>query len=187
MVPDIRDCIGRLAMQTLQKSGFSIRELLLVLVILVGLAGVMIPVTQMGQHDNAIKVARMEMNRIASAINLYIQDTLFYPTGAQGATTYHYLYSEGPLPRDNALDSGPGMSLRELLDSGEYGGPRWNGPYLEPLSGDPWGHAYLVNVQGYFFGGERVAIISAGPDGRVDTPLTALEAVGDDLILVLDS
>ena len=167
-------------------SGFSVRELVIVLAVLAGLAGFLAPMTSRRESDAGRVTARCEMNRIASAMNIYIHDTLYYPTGSRGATTYHYLYSDGPLPENGWTASGPGIPLREILDSGDYGGPGWQGPYLGPLASDPWGHAYVVNVHGYFFGGERVAIFSAGPDGRLETPLTALEPAGDDLLLVLE-
>jgi type II secretory pathway pseudopilin PulG len=167
-------------------SGFSALELLIVVVIIVSIAGIVVPHLAQESIDKKKKEALDDINRIASAVNLYIRDTLLYPTGINGATTYHYLYSDGEIPLNNPLASGPGMPLLEFLNSGDFGGSDWHGPYLTGVSSDPWGNAYLVNTQGYFFPGERTLVISAGPNGMIDTPLAASAPVDDDILIVLD-
>jgi prepilin-type N-terminal cleavage/methylation domain-containing protein len=169
-----------------RKRGFSVVELLIVLAIVVGFAGIVVPIISHEALTAKQNEAMDDLNRIASAVNLYIRDTLLYPTGINGATTYHYLYSEGEVPINNPMASGPGMSLDEFLNSGDYGGSDWQGPYLANISCDPWGNAYLVNTQGYFNSTERIFVISAGENGVIDTPLAATTACGDDLLIVLD-
>jgi len=173
-------------MRIQQKKGFSAVELLIVLAIIVGFAGIVVPIISQETQSARQNEAAEDLNRIASAVNLYIRDTLLYPTGINGATTYHFLYTEGEIPINNPLASGPGMSLNEFLNSGEYGGSDWQGPYLAGITSDPWGNAYLVNSQGYFNSTERIFIVSAGENGMIDTPLTATAACGDDLLIVLD-
>jgi type II secretory pathway pseudopilin PulG len=92
--------------------------------------------------------------------------------------------------------------------------PGWNGPYLEEVPLDPWGRSYIVSV----IGGESttaspdstalapatattavradrdpavVLIVSAGPDGKLQTRLDELPDAdgpdGDDVVLVVES
>lgn len=45
---------------------------------------------------------------------------------------------------------------------------------------DAWGQCFLMNV-GQWKGGGRVWVLSAGPNGRIDTPLGATIVQGDDI------
>lgn len=70
----------------------------------------------------------------------------------------------------------------------------WKGPYLDRMAAvDPWGKSYLVNIANADPGDEGaetqlwVVVISAGPDGELDTPAHALgtsnpDPVDDDII-----
>lgn len=73
-------------------------------------------------------------------------------------------------------------------------GDGWNGPYIgKPAAADPWGHAYLIN-SGFLRGlppqagrctNCAVYVISAGPNGVIETPfqqpLANANLLGDDL------
>jgi len=73
------------------------------------------------------------------------------------------------------------------------GSVRWRGPYataVTPL--DPWGRPYLVTVRsGTSTNGtnfKRMYVLSAGPDGAIDTPATlsaTTDLVGDDIGLLI--
>ncbi len=166
--------------------GFSIIEMMILLGIFVLLAGIVVPIVSQETRTSMGNRAMNDMNEIASAINLFIGDTLYYPTGEQGSTTYHFLYTKGEIPPGNPFASGPGMPLSELLNSSKYGGPNWNGPYAKTMPRDPWGHAYLVNTHSFFYPAERCVVVSAGPNGVVDTPVTASSPSHDDILLVID-
>ncbi|MFH2002694.1 MAG: type II secretion system protein GspG, partial [Planctomycetota bacterium] len=84
------------------------------------------------------------------------------------------------------MASGEGSHIKGFLSQNDFGGPRWRGPYLDNIGADPWGNAYIINVQGFFKPEERALIISAGPDGMLSTPPTALSPQGDDLMLLID-
>jgi len=170
----------------LATGGFSLVAMMTVLAVIMGLAGLVAPLMTDKVDQARKECARADLDRIAAAIQAYIEDTLTYPTGTCGAATYHFLFSEGTLPLGNPLASGPGLTLHELLDSGDYGGAGWRGPYLGSITHDPWGNAYLVNCHGYFQGAERIFILSPGPDHTVDTAPTACSARGDDLLLLID-
>ena len=77
----------------------------------------------------------------------------------------------------------------------DYNTAKWKGPYITKLGADPWGKAYVIHVGGMQKGGcpvdttgaatcgasGRGWILSAGPDGVLDTAPTATTLSGDDL------
>jgi hypothetical protein len=61
----------------------------------------------------------------------------------------------------------------------------WKGPYQNVFAADPWGNAYLVNIVDMSATpSEAVWVISAGPNGAMDTDadqvLTAPPVIGGD-------
>ena len=102
--------------------GFTLLELLVVLVVLGLLAGIVAPkyFSQLGKSE--AKVARAQIEGLAKALDLYRLDVGRYPTSEQG------LNSLVLRPNDE---------------------PKWDGPYLAkgvPL--DPWSREYLYRSPG---------------------------------------
>lgn len=101
------------------ESGFTLVELLLVLVILALIGGLVLPGI-IGKAESAkVKVASSQIDRISMAVESFYLDT-------------------GSTPE----------SLEELVEeSGNVGG--WNGPYVKPSSlKDPWGREYVYQYPG---------------------------------------
>ena len=107
--------------------------------------------------------------------------------GAVGEDMYFFLVQNGkdrPWYRP-AVNGGEGDS-----------GKGWKGPYLQygrdthNTIHDPWGHSYLISVGG-FEGGtlnyEHALLVSAGPDGCLETRANSLQEFGDDIRLVIAS
>ena len=168
------------------KNGFSLVEGIIVIAIIVGLAGVVVPIVSQEVKDSKKSQALADINRLATGLNQYIKDTLYFPTGKEGATTFHFLYTDGNAPDNNLFATGESSHIKSFLVENRCGGNRWKGPYLNGLPCDPWGNAYLVNVQGFYNQSERAMILSAGPDGVVDTPARAASPAGDDLMMLID-
>jgi general secretion pathway protein G len=108
--------------RTLKGAGFTLLELLVVIVIIGLLAGYVAPryFAQVGKSE--VQVARAQIDSLEKALDQYRLDTRHYPSAEQGL---------------DALVSKP---------QGENG---WSGPYLKkavPL--DPWGRAYVYRVPG---------------------------------------
>lgn len=66
---------------------------------------------------------------------------------------------------------------------------KWKGPYLDvDISGDPWNHAYLVNIDHCKSTSSSACfVLSAGPDGIIQTPFSILKtnsvtASSDDIL-----
>jgi general secretion pathway protein G len=99
--------------------GFTLVELLLVLVILALIGGLVLPGI-IGKAEGAkVKAAGSQINRLAMAVESYYLDT-------------------GETPD----------SLEDLVnESGDV--PGWNGPYVKPSSlKDPWGREYVYEYPG---------------------------------------
>ncbi|AQV95636.1 type II secretion system protein GspG [Cupriavidus necator] len=118
------------------RAGFTLLELLVVLLIIALLAGYVGP-RLFSQVDKArVKSANAQMKTLADAVTQYRLDTGHYPSEQEG--------------------------LNALVQKGSD--PRWDGPYLaKGLPSDPWGHAYLWKNPG---AGSEVEIISLGKDGK---------------------
>jgi general secretion pathway protein G len=118
--------------------GFTLIEMLVVLVIIGLIMGLVGPRVLNYLTDARIKATKLQIEALTSSLDLYYLDTGRYPSSSEGLT---------------ALVRRPGNTST------------WNGPYIKgdtvPL--DPWGNAYV-----YRSPGERAPydIISLGSDGR---------------------
>lgn len=69
----------------------------------------------------------------------------------------------------------------------DYKASKWKGPYIGKIGKDPFGFAYIAGVGAMETNGSPVItgakgwIISAGPDGNLDTAPTASVLSGDDI------
>ena len=118
------------------EQGFTLLELLVVLLIIALLAGYVGP-KLFSQVDKAkIKTANAQMKTIGDALGQYRLDTGHYPSEQQGLA---------------ALAAQP------------VGENKWHGPYMPKIPEDPWGHAYVWKNPGAAHEGE---VISYGSDGK---------------------
>lgn len=117
--------------------GFTLLELLVVMVIIGLLVGYVGPkyFAQVGKSE--IKAARAQIDALEKALDHYRLDNGRYPTTAQGLA---------------ALSTKPA------------GAARWDGPYLKKdVPADPWGNPYQYQSPGAH--GE-IDLYSFGKDGR---------------------
>ncbi|PVV09457.1 MAG: type II secretion system protein GspG [gamma proteobacterium symbiont of Ctena orbiculata] len=118
-------------------SGFTLIELLVVMAILAMLAGLVGPKVMNALGESKSKTARVQLEELSAALDIYRLDTGNYPRGHHG--------------------------LRALVERSD-GVENWNGPYLKKakLPKDPWGVDYI-----YRFPGEHgdYDLYSLGADG----------------------
>jgi general secretion pathway protein G len=118
-------------------AGFTLLELLVVIVIIGLLAGYVAPryFSQVGKSE--VQVARAQIDAIEKALEQYRLDTRRLPTTEQGLS---------------------------VLVSRPASEPHWNGPYLKKIApSDPWGRPYVYRVPGQK--GE-FDLFSYGRDGK---------------------
>ena len=117
--------------------GFTLLELLVVLVVLGLLAGIVAPkyFNQLGRSE--IKVARAQIEGLSKAIDIYRLEVGRYPSTEQG------------------------LGALVLAPSDE---PKWAGPYLQKtIPQDPWGHEYVYRSPGEY---GDYDLLSLGKDGQ---------------------
>ena len=127
--------LGRRARRSL---GFTLIEMMVVLVIIGVLAALIVPNVLDRTDDARATAARTDVHNIMQALKLYKLDNLRFPTAEQGLQALVVRPTTTPAPAN------------------------WK-PYLEKLPNDPWGRPYQYlnpGVQG------EVDVMSFGADGQ---------------------
>lgn len=127
--------LGRRARRSL---GFTLIEMMVVLVIIGVLAALIVPNVLDRTDDARATAARTDVHNIMQALKLYKLDNLRFPTAEQGLQALVVRPTTAPAPTN------------------------WK-PYLEKLPNDPWGRPYQYlnpGVQG------EVDVMSFGADGQ---------------------
>jgi general secretion pathway protein G len=118
--------------------GFTLIELMVVLVIIGVLAALIVPNVLDRADDARTTAARTDVNNLMQALKLYRLDNQRYPTGEQGLAALITKPSTSPVP------------------------PNWR-PYLDKLPADPWGRPYQYLNPGVH---AEVDVLSLGADGQ---------------------
>jgi general secretion pathway protein G len=121
-------------------AGFTLVEILVVIVILGVLAALVVPRIIERPDEAKVIAAKSDIATIMQAMKLYRLDNQRYPTGEQGITALIAKPDQPPVP------------------------PNWKpGGYLERLPKDPWGRPYV-----YLNPGVRsdIEVFSFGADGQ---------------------
>lgn len=122
-----------------RQAGFTLVELLLVLVILATLAAIVIPKFSGRTEQAKVTAAQTQISTLGTALDSYEVDVGSYPSSSEGL---------------NAL----------MVKPGNVTG--WRGPYMkQEIPPDPWGNEYIYEYPGKHNDG-RYDLMSMGPDGR---------------------
>lgn len=155
--------------------------------VLISLSGIVMPIVSGEVQGDRLRIAQQHTVEIGEALDAWTRSTLYLPTGRKGRTNVAWLYGPGTIPLDNPYtEGGDSAPLEDCLLNDAMAGDRFAGGYIQSLEPDPWGNAYLVNVDGWLDYRERAVVLSAGPNGRVDTPAEQTYAQGDDILFLLD-
>jgi general secretion pathway protein G len=138
------------------QAGFTLLELLVVIVILGLLIGLVAPAALRQLGGARVSVARQSIERLGALLDIYRLDVGGYPSTEQGI---------------QALATRPG-------DAGD-----WNGPYVKggqvPL--DPWNHPYVYRNPSTR-AGHDYDLCSLGPDAQANAPADVDPAAARGLI-----
>ncbi len=118
--------------------GFTLIELMVVLVIIGVLAALIVPNVLERADDARVTAARTDVNNLVQALKLYKLDNQRYPTAEQGLDALVHKPASSPVP------------------------PNWK-PYLDKLPNDPWSRPYQYlnpGVKG------EIDVYSLGADGQ---------------------
>jgi general secretion pathway protein G len=129
--------LGRTARRA--QRGFTLIELMVVLVIIGVLAALIVPNVLNRTDDARVTAARTDVGNLVQALKLYKLDNQRYPSGDQGLQALVVKPTAGAIP------------------------PNWK-PYLDKLPNDPWGRSYQYANPGVK--GE-IDVYSLGADGVV--------------------
>ena len=127
-------------MKTYRQRGFTLIEIMVVVVILGILAALVVPQVMSRPDQAKVTVAKGDIKAIAAALDMYKLDNFNYPSTQQGLTALVEKPSGNPQPRN------------------------WNRDgYLKRVPKDPWGNDYQYlspGTQGQF------DLYSHGADGK---------------------
>ncbi len=126
------------ALRRLRQTGFTLIELMVVLVIIGVLAALIVPNVLDRAEDARATAAKTDVNNLMQALKLYKLDNQRYPTTEQGLQALVAKPASPPAPMN------------------------WK-PYLDKLPNDPWGRPYQYlnpGVKG------EIDVMSFGADGQ---------------------
>jgi general secretion pathway protein G len=126
-----------------RKGGFTLVEMLLVLVILATLAAVVVPKFAGRSEEARIIAAKSQIKNLEIAISSFEIDMGYFPKA--------------------------GNDLRDLFEEPNSSNAKdWHGPYFQRIPKDPWGNDYVYNYPGKMNIGSY-DISSGGPDMKTGT------------------
>lgn len=124
--------------QRASNRGFTLIELMVILVVIGVLAALIVPNVLDRADDSRVTAARTDVNQLMQALRLYRLDNQMYPTSGQGLQALVARPTVGPVPSN------------------------WR-PYVEKLPTDPWGRPYQYLNPGIH---GPVDVLSFGADGQ---------------------
>ena len=138
--------------KNIKHRGFTLIEIMVVLVILGVMAALVVP-RVLGRADDArIVAAKSDIASIMNALKLYNLDNMRYPTNQQGLDALVHKSTVAPIPNN----------FKE-------------GGYLEKLPTDPWGGQYQYQNPGKH--GE-IDVYSYGPNGETSAGADGSGVIG---------
>ncbi len=122
------------------EAGFTLIEMLVVITIIGLIVGLVGPRVLGYLSESKIKTAKIQIESLSSALDLYYLDNGRYPSTNEGL--------------EALVEKPPAAS-------------GWNGPYLKTASvpADPWGHSYVYKAPGDRAPFDIESFGSAGPEG----------------------
>ncbi|TCK05320.1 type II secretion system major pseudopilin GspG [Phorcysia thermohydrogeniphila] len=122
------------------RAGFTLIELMIVIVILGLLAALVAPKFLKSGEEAKVTTTQVQMKNVEQALKLYKLHNSVYPTTEQGLKALVEKPETEPVPKN------------------------WKGPYMDEVPKDAWGNEFI-----YISDGKHFTLISPGPDGEEGT------------------
>ena len=169
-----------------EKNGFTLIEVIVVAGIIAILASILVPMILKEIDEARITKATADVRSIFTALVVFKKDTAQWPVMDDACDANVTLLAGTGNQPQNLAAMGYDTSVTSPFDdhlvedaNGCYN--NWKGPYIATVSADPWGNQYYINAKQLQFTTEPVWIISAGPNGSLDTPASSQTIFGDDV------
>lgn len=130
-------------MNNIKPNGFTLLEMMVVIIILGLLASLTIPSIMANKNRADYQKALSDIAAIENALDMYKLDNGHYPTNSQGIDSLIIKPVELPVPRIYPKNG-----------------------YIRRLPKDPWGNAYQINNPGQY---KEIDVLSSGPDRELRT------------------
>ncbi|MFJ1231714.1 type II secretion system major pseudopilin GspG [Yersinia proxima] len=130
-------------MNNIKPNGFTLLEMMVVIIILGLLASLTIPSIMANKNRADYQKALSDIAAIENALDMYKLDNGHYPTDSQGIDSLVIKPVELPIPRIYPKNG-----------------------YIRRLPKDPWGNAYQINNPGQY---KEIDVLSSGPDRELRT------------------
>jgi prepilin-type N-terminal cleavage/methylation domain-containing protein len=185
-------------MRERNEKGFTLIEVVVVVAVIAILAAVLTPYITKYIDDSKIAKARNETQVIGAAMTNFYKDTGMWPSRNATGVAVAVLYTGTTTPAAATIFTAvpPVVPVvanwagavapldNSLLVNGTgnayppNGDLQWKGPYAgSALPADPWGKPYVINVAA----AGTTWVLSAGPNGKVQTAVTGTVVNGDDI------
>ncbi|MBI3820001.1 MAG: hypothetical protein HY286_14995 [Planctomycetes bacterium] len=163
-----------------QPLGFSLLEVVLVMAVFIGAAGVVLPLLYAEMQDSKITRAIDDTSRIAQAISQSARATGAMPGEDEPNMPCAALLSSGTRP--GGLPLGRNLNLFTILSKSAAGAESQpaQGPYLGDVGADPFNRAYVVLVPAKG-SPDHCWVLCAGRDGIIQTTEKDSTLRGDDI------
>ncbi len=188
--------------------GFTIAEMATMLTVTTIIAGAVAPSVQDYIAEARYTRAVQDTRTIATALSRFEGDVLGQSNKPRGWATFDVLVGGGAAPAvgtggDAAWVAPLGSAHVGVLDdqlvtnaAGYSSNPQrqtswirgWHGPYIDAGIGpDPWGNRYAINVKALSSGASCTVVVSAGPNGLLETAFQGPVIIpgGDDLVALV--
>lgn len=170
-------------------AGFTLIEVIVIVAILAILAGILAPMIFSQIDEAKLTRAEADAKSISSAVLTFRKDLGVWPnlSGAGCAANTTLLNGQGNLPQGlaaMAYNTTAPINMKDVLSSDQeecYNGTLYKGPYIATVTADPWGNAYIIGADQFNINSRAAFVLSAGPNGTIDTPVFAVSTLGDDI------
>lgn len=176
------------ALRLKEKRGFTLIEMIVILAVIAILAAVLTPMITKYIGESRVRKAEADTKAIEAAVTAFYKDTAKWPGQVEG---YEVLvggakqYASTDEKSMGKIDEKAQLAryLGDMSTNDKKNYPNWDGPYLSNIKLDGWSKRYVFRVKPLYDSSDKYYawVISAGPDGKLETKKSDTEIRGDDI------